>query len=448
MATPRNQPVATHAPLRGHPSLSVTPRRSREQWLAQKRYTVGIVRVRIDFARRLVLCVVGLALPVVAQGQSQPQQPPSAATAFLNMSYEQLRPLIAQLPCPLPGLPPEIARYVDCSVLRPISDATAYQPIPSPGALPSLVDHRAQGLVGLVRDQGEAGSCSANAIASLIDTFVLRSGLGPQRASALHVFAIYEHTAVQGATDDNIGNLKKVAGVTSEAVWPYDPVKACRVALGAAVSGCDTAYHVQAGSGYTDPVIVAERQRADATPLYRVAGVEAIANSPGRDNEIMKLLAAGEAVYFGVDMAINWSIAGPGGFHGEVLPPPRAYYGSHALLAQGYRATSSGTQFLVQNSWGTTWGQNGFVWIPEDILKSRLRSAYRFHVEVVNGSTAPGRAPSPVATAPTSTCPQGTIFVLGLCAGLQPHGTSRTVFFAGSWDHPFCRQKGPPAGEG
>jgi UDP:flavonoid glycosyltransferase YjiC (YdhE family) len=33
-------------------------------------------------------------------------------------------------------------------------------------------------------------------------------------------------------------------------------------------------------------------------------------------------------------------------------------------------------------------------------------------------------------------------------AGLQPHGTSRTVFFAGSWDHPFCRQKGPPAGEG
>jgi hypothetical protein len=33
-------------------------------------------------------------------------------------------------------------------------------------------------------------------------------------------------------------------------------------------------------------------------------------------------------------------------------------------------------------------------------------------------------------------------------AGSQPHGTSRTVFFAGSWDHPFCRQKGPPAGEG
>ncbi len=383
--------------------------------------------MRIPILARVVLLAIGsFVLSGEARGQSQPQQQmplPGAATAFWNMSYEQLRPWIAQLPCPLPGLPPEIARYVDCSVLRPIADATQYQSTPSPGGLPPAVDHRTQGLAGPVRDQGETGSCSANAIASLIDTFVLRRGLGPQQASALHVFAIYEHTAVQGATDDNIGNLKKVAGVTSEVVWPYDPVKACRVALGSAVSGCDTAYRVQAGSGYSDPVIVAERQRADATPVYRVAGLETIGDSAGRDNEIMKLLASGEAVYLSVDMAINWSIAGPGGFHGDVLPPPQAYYGSHALLAQGYRTTPSGVQFLVQNSWGTDWGQSGFVWIPEDILKSRLRNAYRVHVELA----APGAvasAPPPVASpgppAPPGPCPQGTMFVLGLCMPQWP----------------------------
>ena len=373
---------------------------------------------RTGLARCVVLAAACLVLPVIAQGQSQPQQQlPPAATAFLNMSYEQLRPLIAQLPCPLPGLPPEIARYVDCSVLRPISDTTPYQPTPTPGGLPPLVDHRTQGLVGSVRDQGETGSCSANAIASLIDPYGQRRGIGSQRASALHVFAIYEHTAVQGATDDNIGNLKKVAGITSETVWPYDPVKACRVALGSAVSGCDTAYHVQAGSGYTDPGIVAERQRADAAPLYRVVGLETIADAPTRDAEIMKLLAAGEAVYIAIDMAINWSIAGPGGFHGDVLPPPQAYYGSHAILAQGYRTTATGTQFLVQNSWGTNWGQNGFVWIPEDIFKSRLRGAYRLHVDLVTDPKTPGPTPRPVVTAnpPTQACPRGTTMVLGLC---------------------------------
>lgn len=381
------------------------------------------MRFRGDIARRIVLvleCVGCLALPVVAQGQTPPPQPqPSPMLSFWNMSYEQLRPLIAQLPCPLPGLPPEIAKYVDCSVLRPISDTTPYQPIAPSGGLPPLVDHRTQGLVGPVRDQGEAGSCSANAIASLIETYNLHRGLGLQRASALHIFAIYEHTAVQGATDDNIGNLRKVAGVTSETVWPYDPVKACRVALGAAVSGCDTAYHVQAGSAYTDPVLVAERQRADASPVYRVAGIETIADTPGRDDEIRKLLAAGEAVYLGVDMAINWSIAGPGGFHGDVLPPPGAYYGSHALLAQGYRATAAGTQFLVQNSWGTDWGQRGFVWIPEDILKSRLRSAYRVHVDVLGGH-APPPTPTPIASAvatsqPAGPCPAGSMYIMGLC---------------------------------
>jgi hypothetical protein len=385
----------------------------------------------LRLARSLALCALCLVLPVAARGQSQPAPQPApwqaAATSFWNMSYEQLRPLIAQLPCPLPGLPPEIARYVDCSVLRPISETTPYQPIPAPMGMTGGVDHRAQGLVGQVRDQGETGSCSANAIASLIDTFVLKRGLGAQRASALHIFAIYEHTAVKGATDDNIGNLKKVAGVTSEAVWPYDPIKACRVALGAAVSGCDTAYGVQAGSAYTDPTLVAERLRADATPLYRVAGLEVIADAPERDAEIMKLLAAGEAVYLSVDMAINWSIAGPGGFHGEVLPPPQAYYGSHALLAQGYRTTPTGVQFLVQNSWGTNWGQSGFVWIPEDIFKSRVRAVYRIHVDAASPSaqvpapppvqvpTAPTATPAPTATASAPVCPPGTTFMFGLC---------------------------------
>lgn len=210
-------------------------------------------------------------------------------------------------------------------------------------------------------------------------------------------------------------------------MWPYDPIKACRVALGSAVSGCDTAYGVQAGSGYTDPAIVAERVRADGTPLYRISGLEAIADTPDRDTEMTKLLAAGEAVYLSVDMAINWSIAGPGGFHGEVLPPPQAYYGSHALLAQGYRTTPTGLQFLVQNSWGTQWGQNGFVWIPEDIFKSRVRAVYRIHVDAASPlaqvpspmqlPTAPTATPAPTATtAPASPgCPPGTASMFGLC---------------------------------
>lgn len=314
-----------------------------------------------------LVCVAPTLTPRPAIGQTAPAPfGGAAASAWMAMTYEQLRPLIAQLPCPLPGLPPELARLVDCRVLRPVPDATPHPPTPPPqGGIPASVDHRAQGLVGAVRDQGLVGSCEANAIAGLIDTYTRLRRLNAQPASALHVFAIYERTNINGVDKDDLGNLLRVSGVTAESVWPYDPIKACRIALGGEASGCDASYHVQAGSAYADPTLVAERRRADGMPAYRIAAIETIAQT-GRDgaqinaaaaqNEIVKILATGEAVLLGVDMGTNWtSAAGVRGV--EVLPEPRGYYGSHALLAQGYRSTATGTQLLVQNSWGTGWGQ-------------------------------------------------------------------------------------------
>jgi hypothetical protein len=402
---------------------------------------------RASLARFTVVALACLAPalhPAPAAAQGVPQFDPSAlATAWMSMTYEQLRPIISQLPCPLPGLPPQLSKLVDCSVLRPIPDATRHQPVPPPqGGTPTGVDHRTQGLVGSVRDQGMVGSCEANAIASLIDTYTRLRRLNATPASALHVFAIYERTNLGGVDRDDVGNLTRVPGVTTEAVWPYDAPKACRIALSGEASGCDAEYHVQLLSGYTDPAIVAERKRADATPAYRITGIEVIAEK-GRDGvpinvaaaeaEIMKLLASGEAVLLGVDMAQNWTSAGGVRNGVEVLPQPQGYYGSHALLAQGYRTTPSGTQFLVQNSWGTSWGQGGFAWIPEDILRARLRDAYRFNVQLTTDAgnvavapppaaapatppSAPPAAQAPAAPAATQGCPPGYAPVFGVCA--------------------------------
>jgi hypothetical protein len=386
------------------------------------------------FVLRSIVFALACAAPALsprgAAGQIPPNPfGPAAAAAWVNMTYEQLRPLIARLPCPLPGLPPELTRLVDCNVLRPIPNVTPAEPLPpTPGGTPTSLDHRAQGLVGPVRDQGEVGSCEANAIASLIDTYTRFRRLNAVPASALHIFAVYERTRLDGVDKEDVGNLTRVAGVTSESVWPYDPVKACRIAIGNDGLGCDTRYHVQKESAYTDPTLVAERQRADASPSYRITSIQNVTET-GRDGvpvdiakaeaEIVKLLVAGEAVYLGVDMATNWTSAT--GMRGvEVLPPPQGYYGSHALLAQGYRATATGTQFLVQNSWGTSWGQGGFAWIPEDTLRARLRAAYRFRVDLTTDPRAPGSPPgaTPPATppaAPAQVCAPGYTPMFGTC---------------------------------
>jgi Papain family cysteine protease len=384
-----------------------------------------------------LVCLAPVLQPAGAEAQVFPNPfGTAAAPAWVNMTYEQLRPLLAQLPCPLPGLPPELARLVDCNVLRPIPNVVPPEPTPvGPGGLPASVDHRAQGLVGSVRDQGEVGSCEANAIASLIDTYTRWRRLNAVPASALHIFAVYERTRIDGVDRDDVGNLTRVPGVTSEAVWPYDPVKACRIAVGGDGLGCDARYHVQKESGYTDPTLVAERQHADATPSYRITSIQNVTET-GRDGmpsdtakataEIVKLLAAGEAVYLGVDMATNWTSAA--GLRGvEVLPAPQGYYGSHALLAQGYRSTATGTQFLVQNSWGASWGQGGFAWIPEATLRARLRAAYRFRVALTTDPRTAGNppaptpaAPPPPAPAPAQTCPQGYMPMFGACVPNLP----------------------------
>src|SRR5689334_18448677 len=110
----------------------------------------------------------------------------------LSINPVLVRQYLASLPCPMPGLPPELARLVDCQLIRGIIGAIPYVPRPIfPGSLPGAVDQRAMGLVGLIRDQGQVGSCAANAIAAMLDSAARRSGRPDIFGSSLHLYATY-----------------------------------------------------------------------------------------------------------------------------------------------------------------------------------------------------------------------------------------------------------------
>jgi C1A family cysteine protease len=52
---------------------------------------------------------------------------------------------------------------------------------------------------------------------------------------------------------------------------------------------------------------------------------------------------------------------------------------SHAVVAVGYGEASGGRQILIRNSWGAAWGQQGYAWLAEDYIATRILSVVSIH---------------------------------------------------------------------
>jgi len=48
--------------------------------------------------------------------------------------------------------------------------------------------------------------------------------------------------------------------------------------------------------------------------------------------------------------------------------------GGHAVLLVGYNKTKK--VFIVRNSWGTNWGDNGYFYMPFDVVNPNMSSDY------------------------------------------------------------------------
>lgn len=54
--------------------------------------------------------------------------------------------------------------------------------------------------------------------------------------------------------------------------------------------------------------------------------------------------------------------------------------GYHAMCVIGYDDTVAGGSFQIMNSWGTTWGEGGFVWVPYSHYANYVNYAYEMYV--------------------------------------------------------------------
>lgn len=208
-----------------------------------------------------------------------------------------------------------------------------------PAALPASVDLRP--ICSPVEDQGQLGSCTANALVGALEFLERNDKLKLTNLSRLFVYyneRIIEHTTKSDAGAMLRDGIKTLArqGVCSERRWPYKiekfasrPSKAC----------------------YT------------AALQHQIISYQRVSNL----DDMKTCLAAGYPFVFGftvyesfesAEVARTGFVAMPG--QGEKV------LGGHAVLAVGY--DDSTQRFTIRNSWGKRWGQSGYCFMPYDYL--------------------------------------------------------------------------------
>jgi hypothetical protein len=77
-------------------------------------------------------------------------------------------------------------------------------------------------------------------------------------------------------------------------------------------------------------------------------------------------------------------------------------------------------QFLVHNSWGTTWGDKGYAYVSEAMIRGFLKTSYKV---VVASKTAPVPVPTETNKLTDDDCATDQVVdsVTGQCAKICPN---------------------------
>ncbi len=203
--------------------------------------------------------------------------------------------------------------------------------------LPSKVDLRKY--MTPVEQQGTIGSCTANSCAGAYEYLINRNEGHFYDISRL--FLYYNSRCMNGQQNVDmgapLGNVLKClseTGVCSEELWPY----------------------------ITNKVFIKPPQNAyDEAKNRTISKYEYV---PTDLNTWKSVLAEGYPIIFGANLFQAFQQPR----NGRIPMPNQNEYstGAHAMLCVGY--SDPDQVFIVRNSWGHQWGDNGYCYFPYDYL--------------------------------------------------------------------------------
>jgi hypothetical protein len=197
-----------------------------------------------------------------------------------------------------------------------------------------------------IGDQGQTSRCSAFAWTHATELVTsMKTGGAPRLSPS---FTMLEFQRMQGDAKDykyayaggdgttggpDPGRLLTEQGTCRQELWPDSsevPVTSERVLT------ADAGKHV-----------------LEATPL------------PISLEDARKVLSAGCPVHVSMNTGAAFSDIGRDGMF-NAAESPSGQHGRHAMLMVGY----TGNFYIIKNSWGTDWGDNGYCYVPKKVLEA------------------------------------------------------------------------------
>ena len=192
-----------------------------------------------------------------------------------------------------------------------------------------------------IYDQGNLGSCTANAVGGAYHFLELKQQ-NPGAFMPSRLFIYYCERAAQGDVNDDTGSsisegisVLQTIGVCPEVLWPYNTAQF-------AVQPPQNCY--------------------SAAKLNEIISYQRI--NDGDLNSMKAAIASGFPVAFGFQVYQSFEsqqVASTG-----VVPMPGRWFdkllGGHAVCLVGYNDAKQ--VFIVRNSWGTSWGMAGYFTMP------------------------------------------------------------------------------------